>query len=148
MAWLWKFVDLDDDQVLQRRHTLDRYAGYAQMSAFGPVFVVLIYRLAWWAILNFDTRRAVYDQVPDSPARKARRTSGLGAWEAWSRLFTWWLGGHVVVFGHAYGRRDEWLFGLAWGAWMLVLSVLETGDGEPSNALCPSLSLSVSLPLC
>lgn len=130
MGWPWKFVDHNDAATLQRRQTLDRYAGYAQISSFGPVFVVLVYRLAWWAIRNLDVKRAAYAQVPESPARKARRKSGLGAWEARYRLFEWWLGEDVVLFGQVWGRKDEWLFGLGWGAWMLILSVLETGDGE------------------
>ncbi|CAN8105033.1 unnamed protein product [Discula destructiva] len=128
MGWPWKFVSLTQAEALERRHALDRYAGYAQISAFGPIFLVLVYRLARWAINNFDARRAVYSPVPESPARKARRNSGLGAWEARYRLLKWWLGDDVVIFGQSWGRRDEWLFGLGWGAWMLALSVLETGD--------------------
>lgn len=128
--WPWKFVDLDEAAVLARRHTLDRYAGYAQISAFGPVFLVLVYNLAWWAINNFDAKRASYDKVPESPARKARRKSGLGAWESRYRLMKWWIGDDVVIFGQSWGRRDELLFGLGWGVWMLALSVFETGNGK------------------
>lgn len=131
MSWPWQFVDvLSDAEKAQRRQTLNRFAGYAQISAFGPVFLVLVYRLALWAIKTFDARRAVYSAVPESPIRKKRRQSGLGAWEARYRLFQWWLGDDVVFFGQQWGRRDEWVFGLVWGAWMLTLSVLETGHGE------------------
>lgn len=133
MGWPWRFVDHTDAAALQRRHTLDRYAGYAQIFSFGPVFLVLIYKLAWWAIKTLDTRRADYAKVPESPARKARRKSPLGAWEAWYRLFTWWLGEDIILFGQSWGRRDEWVFGIGWGAWMFALSVLETGDGESSQ---------------
>ncbi|KAJ4388112.1 hypothetical protein N0V93_008717 [Gnomoniopsis smithogilvyi] len=128
MGWPWRFVDSTDAAALQRRHALDRYAGYAQLSSFGPIFLVLIYRLAWWVIKNFDARKADYAKIPESPARKARRKSPLGAWEAWYRLFQWWLGEDVIVFGQSWGRRDEWVFGIGWGAWMFALSVLETGD--------------------
>lgn len=130
MATPWKFLDLDEDAKELRRHTLDRYAGYAQISAFGPVFLVLIHRLAFWAIKSFDARRGAYSAVPESPRRKIRRQSPLGAWEARYQQFQWWFGGDVVFFGQSWGRRDEWAFGLAWGAWMGVLSVLETGGGE------------------
>lgn len=130
MSWPWRFVDLDDIEKQARRQTLDRYAGYAQISAFGPIFLVLVYRLAFWAIKTFESKRPVYTAVPESPARKIRRQSGLGAWEARYRLFQWWLGGDVVLFGQSWGRRDEWVFGLAWGWWMSVLSILETGDGK------------------
>lgn len=141
MAWPWRFVDHTDAAALQRRHTLDRYAGYAQISSYGPIFLVLIYKLAWWSIRKFDARKTLYSQVPESPARKARRKSPLGAWEAWYRLFQWWLGEDVVVFGQSWGRNDEWLFGLGWGAWMLVLSVLETGDGKLTDVLFMDASL-------
>lgn len=130
MSWPWQFVNTDEAERLARRQTLDRYAGYAQISAFGPIFLVLVYRLAFWAIKTFESKRPVYAAVPESPARKIRRQSGLGAWEARYRLLQWWLGGDVVLFGQSWGRRDEWVFGLAWGWWMSVLSVLETGNGE------------------
>lgn len=129
MSWPWKFVDLDDDGKQLRRHNLDKYAGYAQISAFGPIFLVLVYRLAIWALKAFSSKRTAYAEVPQSPARKIRRQTGLGAWEARHLLLQWWLGGEVVLFGQPWGRRDEWVFGLAWGLWMLVLSLLETGDG-------------------
>lgn len=130
MSWPWRFVDLNDAQKLARRQTLDRYAGYAQISAFGPIVLVFVYRLAFWAVKTFDSKRPVYTAVPESPARKIRRQSGLGAWEDRYRKLQWWLGGDVVLLGQSWGRRDEWVFGLAWGWWMVVLSVLQTGDGE------------------
>lgn len=133
MGWPWKFVDLSEAEIKWRRQTLDRYSGYAQISAFGPVFLVLVYRLALWAIKTFDAKRAAYSAVPGSPSRKKRRQSSLGAWEARYRLCHWWAGDDVVIFGQQWGRRDEWIFGLVWGAWMAALSVLETGDGESSR---------------
>ncbi|KAF3763656.1 hypothetical protein M406DRAFT_262963 [Cryphonectria parasitica EP155] len=103
MAWPWEFVHVDSNAKELRRQTLDRYAGYAQISAFGPVFLVLIYRLALWTIKTFDARKAVYSAVPESPRRKIRRQSPLGAWEARYRLFLWWLGGDVVFLGQSVG---------------------------------------------
>lgn len=129
---IWKFVDVNDAEKELRRQTLNRYAGYAQLSAFGPVFLVLVYRLARWVIKTIDAQRPAYDSVPHSPRRKERRRSGLGALEARYRLVQWWLGDDVVFLGQSWGRRDELVFGLVWGAWMAILCVLETGDGVSS----------------
>ncbi|PSR90899.1 ferric reductase like transmembrane component [Coniella lustricola] len=129
MTGPWAFLSLDDDAKQLRRQTLDRYAGYAQLSAFGPIFLILVYRLARWILRAVESRKTNYAAVPDSPLRKSRRRSPLGAWETRYRLAAWWLGTDVVFLGQSWGRRDEWVFGLAWGAWMGLLSVLEThGD--------------------
>lgn len=137
MSWPWKFVDLDDAGKQLRRQIINRHAGIAQISAFGPLFAVLLYRLALWAHRAYETRRrsgsAVYSAVPESPFRKKRRQSPLGSWEARYRRLMWWLGDDVMFLGSHWGRRDEWVFGLGWGLWMGVLCVVDTGDGESGD---------------
>lgn len=136
MSWPWKFVDLDDAEKALRREVINRYAGFAQLSAFAPLFAVLVYRLAQWAAHKVHyaggtTRRAGYSAVPESPVRKRQRQSPLGLWTARYRRLVWWLGDDVVVVGGWHlGRRDEWVFGLGWGAWMAVLCLVGTGDGK------------------
>lgn len=143
MGWHWRFVDLDDEAKDLRRHTLDRYAGYAQLSAFVPIVVFLLFRFSLWVLRTVQARRGSYDAVPTSPTRKALRKSPLGTWEARFRRLQWWLEDDVVFLGQAWGRKDEWMFGLAWGFWMLLLSVPETGDGELPE--CPMRLTSVIL---
>ncbi|ROW07211.1 hypothetical protein VMCG_03883 [Cytospora schulzeri] len=128
MGWPWKFVDLDDDAKDLRRQTLDRYAGYAQLSAFVPIVLFLLFRLIFWTLKTIEARRGSYNAIPASPSRKALRESSLGTWEARFRRLQWWLEDDAVFLGRTWGRKDEWVFGLAWGSWMVLLSVLETGD--------------------
>lgn len=130
MGWPWKFVNLDSEAKHLRRQTLDRYAGYAQLSAFAPIVLFLIFRLILWTLKTIEARRGSYNAIPTSPSRKVLRQSPLGTWEARLRRLQWWLEDDLVFLGQIWGRKDEWVFGLAWGSWMMLLSVLGTGDGE------------------
>lgn len=133
MGWPWKFVSLDKDEVALRRQTLNRYAGIAQLSAFIPVLLFVVYRLASWAFRAIEAKKGAYNAIPESPLRKVRRQGPLGAWESRYRHLQWWLGDDVVFLGRTWGQRDEWVFGLAWGFWMAILSVTGTDDGEAVN---------------
>jgi hypothetical protein len=41
----------------------------------------------------------------------------------------WWLGEDVLFLGSHWGQRDEWVLGIAWSVWLLVLSIHGTGKG-------------------
>ncbi|KAF6804541.1 ferric reductase like transmembrane component [Colletotrichum sojae] len=127
MGWPYKFLDLSRDEVQLRRQTLDRYASYAQFSALAPIVIALLVRLI--VFLGQRWRRgAAYDAVPDSPVLKRRRQSWVGNLDTKIRKGRWWMGDDVYFMGQHWGQRDQWVFGVAWFAWMLVLSVLETGE--------------------
>lgn len=130
MGWPWRIYHVDDEAKDLRRQTLDRYGGYAQLSAFAPIVLFLMLRLSVWTIKKIKARKGSYDAVPASPSRKALRQSPLGIWEARFRRLQWWLEDDAVLFGQTWGRNDEWVLGTAWTTWLLFLSVLETGDGE------------------
>lgn len=131
MDWPYQFVDLDKAQKRARRHALDRYAFVAQLSTLVPVALFLIYRLTRWTIrrVKASIHRA-YDAVPASPGQKRRRLSVVGSMNANARKFFWWLGDDFVFSGWNMGPRDEIIAGLVWTAWLLVLSVVDTGNGE------------------
>ncbi|KAK4242923.1 Ferric/cupric reductase transmembrane component 2 [Achaetomium macrosporum] len=129
MAWpSYRFLGLSPAEKQVRRQTLDKYALYAQLSALVPVAFVLLYRLVQWATKARGSRRGDYDAVPSSPVLKERRNSGLGIWNSRTRRARWWLGEDVVVAGMVLGQRDQWLIGISWTAWLLVLCALETGE--------------------
>lgn len=130
MGWPYAFVDLTEDQKDLRRQTLDRYAGYAQLSAVLPIVLYLLYSSTLWTIKTFKARKGSYNAVPDSPSLKSKRQSLAGTYAARYRRLQWWLGDDVVFQGQIWGQTDEWIFGIVWGVLMLTLSVLETGDGE------------------
>lgn len=124
---------MDQDEIRLRRQTLDRYAGFAQLSAFLPVLFFVLYKLATWAFRAVEAKKGSYNAIPESPLRKVRRQGPLGVWESRYRHLQWWLGDDIVFLGRTWGQRDEWIFGLGWGFWMVILSVTGTGDGEPTN---------------
>ncbi|KAK3899556.1 Ferric/cupric reductase transmembrane component 2 [Staphylotrichum tortipilum] len=134
MAWPnYHFIDLSGDEKHARRQTLDKYALYAQLSALAPVAVLLLYRLARRAVSagasgGSGGARGDYAAVPSSPVLKERRSSNAGAWAARSRRARWWLGEDVVAAGMVLGQRDQWIVGILWTAWLLLLCVLETGE--------------------
>ena len=133
MEWPWKFYHLEGEAKLLRRHTLDRYAGYAQLSAFAPIILFILLRFILWILRSLEARKSSYIAVPASPLRKVRRQSSLGAWEGRFRHLKWWLEDDFVILGQTWGRKDEWVFGIMWANWMMLLSVLETGDGRLSE---------------
>lgn len=135
MDWPYHFLTLSKEDVLVRRQTIDRYARIAHYSALAPAVTLILLRLVLQAVrlltrLGRDGgHRGHYSHVPGSPTVKAKRSSGLGMLAARWRALQWWLGGDLVLGGVSWGQRDEWVLGLAWTSWLLVLCVLETGQG-------------------
>ena len=152
----WRFVDLDATQKHARRETIDHYGRIAHLSTVLPVLAGAAYQLGRWALMTYrrrehggtradvggasssfsssSHRRGTYAAVPGSPALKHRHQhqtgSVLGSLRTTARRWTWWLGGDVVFLGdRTWGQRDQWVFGTGWMVWLLVLSLLGTGDG-------------------
>lgn len=156
----WRFVDLDAAQKHARRETIDHYGRIAHLSTVIPVLAGAAYQLGRWALVTYRHRhghggtrapdlgglsRRRYEAVPGSPALKHQhqhqhQTGNVlgGLRRAWRR-WAWWLGGDVVLLGgdsNTWGQRDQWVFGMAWMVWLLVLSTLDTGDGMSVLLLC------------
>ncbi|KAL2186249.1 hypothetical protein L209DRAFT_754865 [Thermothelomyces heterothallicus CBS 203.75] len=128
MAWLnYHFIDLSPDEKQVRRQTLNKYALYSQASALIPVVVILLSRLAQRALSSGSSNKQ-YAAVPSSPVQKQQRTSSAGTWTSRARRVQWWLNEDVVMSGIVLGQRDQWLIGLLWMAWLLLLCVQETGE--------------------
>ncbi|KAK3305796.1 ferric reductase NAD binding domain-containing protein [Chaetomium strumarium] len=129
MAWPnYHFLDPSPAEKQVRRQTLDKYALYAQLSALVLVAFVLLSRLGEWRTKGKGSSRGDYDAVPSSPVLKERRNSGLEVWNSRARRVRWWLGEDVVVAGMVLGQRDQWVAGISWTAWLLLLCVLQTGE--------------------
>lgn len=139
MGWPYEFLTLSDQEKQLRRQSLDHYASIAHYSAFAPALIFLLCRL-----LSLVTRRASggksaagagYEAVPGSPVVKAaRRGSGIAGVEAsWSKV-VWWMGDEVYFRGENWGQKGEWVMGVSWTVWLLVLCVLGTGKGNVSHS--------------
>lgn len=140
MGWPYHFLTLSPEQVLLRRHTIDHYASVAHYSALAPAVVFIILRLVRRAARPIrrlggfgdddDDDRGQYAHVPGTPTLKAQHNSAFGTLAARWRAVWWWFGDDVVVLGVSWGQRDEWVLGLGWLCWLLVLCVLGTGEGQ------------------
>jgi hypothetical protein len=125
MAWPYRFVTLDDDQVKARRIALDRAGLVAHLSVLVPLVLLLVVRLGRWLVRK--SVKTDYDAVPGSPIRKAARLErGVKVSKAWGRV-SWWLNEEVWA---GWGERKFWIAGLVWWSWLIVLCVVGTGDGK------------------
>lgn len=138
MGWPYHFLTLSKEEVLLRRHTIDYYASVAHYSALAPAVVLIALRLIQRAARPIrrlggygdDDDRGQYAHVPGTPTLKAQHNSALGTLAARGRAVRWWFGDDVVLLGVSWGQRDEWLLGLEWTCWLLMLCVLGTGEGQ------------------
>ena len=128
MAFGWHFVELNDEQKFQRRISLDIAANIAQYSVLIPLLCLQVY---FFFIVLGNKRSSQQGRfIPPSfylndPARERSQWSSRIRRTVTS--FAWWAGTPV---GTEWGTRGEWLFGAAWGAWLLLLTVAFTGDGK------------------
>lgn len=126
MGWPYHSLDLTHEEILIRRHLLDQYGSYAQLSALVPVLAYQLYRLAIWASSGRQRLEPEYSAVPSSPSLKNDRLRASGTFSAILRQTKWWLESEVVK---GWGTRGYWLSGLCWMAWLMFLSVHRTGEG-------------------
>jgi hypothetical protein len=134
MAFGYEFVDLTDEQKLQRRSLLDLHAFYAQIS-FLVVFATVA-GLRWIAhVLNRGVGAAEEEESGfDSPssaelkyAEQSRVSSEVA--KARLKLRQWlWRAGDPVREG--WGSWGEWIAGTIWSVWILFLCMNQTGHGK------------------
>ena len=99
----YQFLPRTPEINAHRRVLLDRYANLAQMSQFAVHLIILLYNLAT------STSGSKHAGLP----QKSRQTSLLNT--------------EIVRNGGTYG---QWIFGLAWTAWLGYLVVAETTPGK------------------
>lgn len=126
MGWPYEFLTLSDEEKHQRRLSLNYYAWIAHLSAFAPALLFIIAR-----IVNRVRRggSSGYSQVPGSPGVKANRQRWISRAMGKGPMVQWWLGEDVWFLGSHWGQRDEWVLGITWTIWLLVLSIHGTGKG-------------------
>lgn len=121
----YDFVTLDDEGKHARRILLDWYPLVAQWSVLvvfaGFQFAFL---LSWLANKGLEYER------PRSPSLN-KRLEGQWTWlrksrRGWDRL-VWWAKKDVTG---GWGTRAEWIGGGLWTAWLLYLSIVQTGNGK------------------
>ncbi|KAH6653796.1 ferric reductase like transmembrane component [Truncatella angustata] len=127
MDWPWDFLTLSDAEKQARRVSLDRHAGYSQLSALVPIVLFFLVRFVSWLTAKYAARKPTYDAVPGSPVAKYKREHTSNFWSATARRISWWLKDDVVFAGQSLGRRDTLLYGTAYTFWLLFLCCQGTG---------------------
>jgi hypothetical protein len=127
MEWPWHIrTDHTADDKAARRILLDRYGLYAQLSALIPIALYWLYVLAVWVFRARQSAKG-YEAVPGSPHQKKVKATSSGRAVGWGRRITFWLQGPGI---NGQDKVKHNLAGIAWAAWMVFLSVNQTGDGE------------------
>lgn len=127
MGFPYHFVALDAEQELHRRHLLDSYGQFAQLSI---LLVPLIYQLFYGIRLlagrfkNTSNYQPVKEHQSPVASRFKRPAAGLPS-NAWGRLH-WALDEEVL---EGWGTRQDWLIAGLWAIWLVMLAVKDTGDG-------------------
>ncbi|KOS17908.1 Ferric/cupric reductase transmembrane component 2 [Escovopsis weberi] len=136
MDWPFPFPrDVPPEHTHLRRQSLDYYGQLSHLSSLAPLFVAILVRVTT-NVLSYSpsaprpgtrTSHHDYHEVPGSPFAKARRAGAAGRWKTNLRRLRWWITDDVVIAGTPRGRRDEWILGLAWTLWSLILCFHGTG---------------------
>ncbi len=112
----YKFLTKTPELIVQRRIQLDRYANLAQISQLIVHLIILF--------CNF---------VASVPASKLAGKSQKGNVAVLARIassLNFKLG---VKVRRGYGTYGQWIFGLAWTAWLGFLCIAETAPGTRSS---------------
>lgn len=103
---------------MQRRLGLDRYANIAQSSQFTVHLLVLV--CEWVASVQVRN------------AKKARQKDDADVLVRTSGTLKFTLGTEVAK---GYGAYGQWVFGIAWTAWLIFLCINETAPGNDASLL-------------
>ena len=128
MMYPYRFFIPSDEQNAQRRHLLDTYGQFAQLSI---LLLPLLYYLSHGIQFLATTIRIPTGYQPvkehQSPViSRFEQPPTIGSpGSLWARL-KWALDDEVV---EGWGTRKEWLITGGWGLWLLLLVVRDTGDG-------------------
>ncbi|KAI4723464.1 hypothetical protein E4T48_00117 [Aureobasidium sp. EXF-10727] len=128
---MWRFLDLNQEQKLERRRLLDLYGSLAQVSALIPLALLQLYFLAVW-IQRRWLRNHDADGMPSSPQLKKRRSDAFNKPTArlqiLQRKLIWWMGDTFDIWGSRVAK-GEIVAGVVWTAWLILLSCVQTqGD--------------------
>lgn len=127
MGFPYHFVDLDEKQQLQRRHLLDSYGQFAQLSL---LIAFLVYQIVYGLRLLAGRWRSQHRYRPvkehQSPIVSTYVASAnIPSIHIRSRVH-WALNDELI---EGWGTKKVWLVALIWSVWLLVMAVRDTGDG-------------------
>lgn len=127
MGFPYHFVDLDEKQQLQRRHLLDSYGQFAQLSI---LLAFLVYQIIYGLRLLAGRWKS---QHPYQPV-KEHRSPMVSTFIASAKIpssniqarLRWALDDELA---EGWGTKKVWLVAVIWSVWLFVISLRDTGDG-------------------
>jgi hypothetical protein len=133
----WFLFNVSKEQRQLQRQVWSQYAAIGHWTSIAPVLAVLlliflqhIYRLRQGAhavqVSNKDTKSSALSVGTPHNNRKRVTRSAVATW--WQRL-CWWMGDEICLFGKNLGKRDEWILGVIWFSWLMLLCVVGKSDG-------------------
>lgn len=131
MGWPYHFIDLDDAQRHERRRLLDYYGSLAQVSVLLPLLALQVYFAIKHARWKLGGQSG--SEMPSSPHVKAQRgrpQAGVRYIRQTFNKLVWWCGDSCKLGGERLGTKGEVVGAVVWLVWLLVLSFVQTGDGE------------------
>lgn len=111
VSWPYKFVSLSNEQIQERRETLDRYGFYAYLSPMILLTAIYIIR-----------KRLHGSYQADQGMERYREPSWM---QLQLRRLSWWLDEPLTS---EFGQIKVHLLGLAYMSWLLFLSIHQTGN--------------------
>jgi hypothetical protein len=134
----WFLFNVSEEQRQLQRQICSQYAAIGHWTSIAPVLAVLlliflqhIYRLRQGArvvqISNKGTKSSALSVEPPHNNRNRVIRSAVGTW--WQKL-CWWMGDEIYLFGKSFGKRDEWVLGVIWFSWLMLLCVVGKSDGR------------------
>ena len=125
MGYPYRFIDLNEAQLAQRRRLLDGSAQVAQSSII--IFPLIFYVTRWLVRWLHQTISVEIGKDRQSPIASRFEIDPKGkASLIWARI-RWAMDDEVV---DGWGTWMQWIFGLFWGSWLLFVAVRTSGDGE------------------
>lgn len=130
MDWPYHFSSLSPDQVLNRRHLLDRYAQIAQLSVLLPLFLIrfsyITHDLLRYFAVSGKVKSAEKKHEKTSGSSRSGRNAAASILIVW-RKHAWWMDGEVWA---GWGTRREAITAGIWAVWLGCCVMWETGDGK------------------
>jgi hypothetical protein len=133
---MYHFVDLSDQEKLNRREQLDWYGWVAHISTLLPLLTVQIYML----ISRYARSRRTTSKSVRRSAPTERSKWMTGPWDCLERfqmyalralrIIEWYSDEDIWYAGIHLGTWGCLAFSALWTLWLVTLCVLETGQGR------------------
>ncbi|QKX57124.1 uncharacterized protein TRUGW13939_04232 [Talaromyces rugulosus] len=134
----WFLFNVSEEQRQLQRQVCSQYAAIGHWTSIAPVLAVLlliflqhIYHLRQGSHIVQISNKGTKSSAPsvETPQNNRNRVTRSAVATLWQKL-CWWMGDEIYLFGKSLGKRDEWILGVIWFSWLMLLCVVGKSD-EP-----------------